>query len=234
MASLPSYGMSESLAKKRISVKKIFEQFRCSDGDYTDMLPSPWDSLPEQALCCKEVYAMFAHYLLHDYKQTGNAADGGAGKNLGATTILDYLSVSLNLARNKFEPNGNPETKLFFTCLDKDSNSAPAVWLRGIKRNITRTCFLRSAKSGESMDKSAAPVYLDDVRQMCSVLMKDEKASEAAVRKLIIKSLWQASGRSSEVAWLTWDGLVWDKHFKQVFVEVSASATVTVAIGVTV
>ena len=47
--------------------------------------------------------------------------------------------------------------------------------------------------------------------------------AEAATRKLAIISLERAAGRSSEVAWTTWDGLKWDSHFKHVFGEVPQS-----------
>jgi len=36
---------------------------------------------------------------------------------------------------------------------------------------------------------------------------------EAARRKLVLATLQRSAGRSSEVAWITWDGLEWDRHF---------------------
>lgn len=48
---------------------------------------------------------------------------------------------------------------------------------------------------------------------------------EAAVRKLTIKMLTQAAGRTSEVAWLALSGMSWDAHFNCVVVLVPQSKT---------
>jgi len=43
---------------------------------------------------------------------------------------------------------------------------------------------------------------------------------EAALRAFAILTLQRTAGRSSETAWLTWEGMRWDPHFKHVFMEV--------------
>ena len=42
---------------------------------------------------------------------------------------------------------------------------------------------------------------------------------DAATRTFSLLTLQRAAGRSTEVAWLTWDGLKWDVHFTHVFGE---------------
>lgn len=221
-AALSSIGTSDSIGKQRENVLRIFEEFRLSDAAVVAMLPVPWDALPEETLCSQEVYASFAHYLLHVYKPAGGAS---GDEFLAHGSIQQYLGIVLNLAKNKFAHGGNPASRLFFTCLDKDSNTDSAVWLHGIRRTINRTSFHRSYKSGVSTDLSATPLYLSDTREMSAAFMADVDApSTSATRNLIIRSAFQSAGRSSEVAWLTWDGLEWDKYFNCVFVEVRPRA----------
>lgn len=65
----------------------------------------------------------------------------------------------------------------------------------------------------------AAPVYLADVALMVRSYARAGTV-EGATRKLAIMSTQRAAGRSSEVAWTTWDGMQWDKKFRHVFCEV--------------
>ena len=45
------------------------------------------------------------------------------------------------------------------------------------------------------------------------------------MRKFAIMTLQRRAGRSTEAAWITWDGMVWDEEFQCVFVEVPQSKT---------
>jgi len=53
---------------------------------------------------------------------------------------------------------------------------------------------------------------------------------EAARRKLVLATLQRSAGRSSEVAWITWDGLEWDRHFTCLKMEVPMLKTAKVNI----
>ena len=129
------------------------------------MFPNPWDELPEIALCTGEVYAHIATYLTDVYVQ-----DSGRNKGdfLALDSVLGYLGALVNLASAKFRALGSPDTKMFFTCLDKNSTSESAKWYSGLKKNISRKCFERSKSAGESMDQSEVSVYLHHVRAMVS------------------------------------------------------------------
>ena len=68
---------------------------------------------------------------------------------------------------------------------------------------------------GEPLDKSETPVYRNDVYNMIQAYSKKDGA-EAATRKFVLSTLQRSAGRSSEVAWITWDGLEYDSGFKWV------------------
>ena len=61
--------------------------------------------------------------------------------------------------------------------------------------------------------KSETPVYSNDVYNMIQAYSKKDGA-EAATRKFVLSTLQRSAGRSSEVAWITWDGLEYDSGFK--------------------
>ena len=53
----------------------------------------------------------------------------------------------------------------------------------------------------------------NDVYNMIQAYSKKDGA-EAATRKFVLSTLQRSAGRSSEVAWITWDGLEYDSGFK--------------------
>jgi hypothetical protein len=94
---------------------------------------------------------------------------------------------------------------------------------------MARAFFKRSMLSGEELDKSATPLYLCHVLEISKSLAL-RNTRESASRKLAVKSLWQAAGRSGEVAYLSYMRLRWDPHFKCVhadFAQVNHSHTHT-------
>ena len=46
---------------------------------------------------------------------------------------------------------------------------------------------------------------------------------KAAQRRVVVLSAGRTAGRSSEISWMTYDGLSWDVHFRQVVAEVPMS-----------
>ena len=63
----------------------------------------------------------------------------------------------------------------------------------------------------------AAPVYLEDV-MLINRSYSRAGTSEGATRKFSVLTSQRSVGRSAEVAWMTWDGITWDKFFKHAFV----------------
>ena len=241
MASLTADGDSESWIHQKDNVARILEQFNKQDTGpddaWTRML---WDNLPESVLCRQPYYERLAHFLVHTYKIPKGVKNSGLP--LACDSVRNYMGTAINRAASKFKAGGDIETKEFFFCLDAKSSSDSATWLHKLKKKIQRVTFERAKEAGEQQDKSegapaccsnarlpfpradllcarcAAPVYLEDVALIARSYARAGH-SEGATRKLAIISTQRAAGRSSEVAWTTWDGMTWDKKFKHVFVE---------------
>ena len=79
-------------------------------------------------------------------------------------------------------------------------------------------------EDGEQLDNSAPPMYDSHLRDIVRAYKKDGHAS-SVMRALVLVSLWFAAGRSSEVAWLTFDSLRWDDYHHCVVQEVLQSKT---------
>ena len=58
------------------------------------------------------------------------------------------------MACDKFKAVGSDATKRFFDCLDTNSTSQHAKWLRGVKANIERAHCERADTAGKKLDKS--------------------------------------------------------------------------------
>ena len=77
------------------------------------------------------MYERFAYFLLHVYEP-----DQRKGKeHLDGSTTRNYLSIVIHLACDKFKAVGLDASKRFFDCLDTNSTSEFAKWLRGVKAN---------------------------------------------------------------------------------------------------
>mmetsp|Transcript_11867 Transcript_11867/g.25044 ORF Transcript_11867/g.25044 Transcript_11867/m.25044 type:complete len:409 (-) Transcript_11867:690-1916(-) len=220
MASISSKGVSATWTSAQRNTLRILDMFIMQDMMLSCRATS-WGQLTESDLCEAGFYERFVYYLLHSYtigegvKNAGEYLDGGSPKN--------HLQIALNLAADKFKAVGEPSTKLFFTCLDTNSTSQQARWLRGIKQNIKREVFERAQASGAEMDKSETPLYLKS--HIAPVIGAHAKVGdlEATTRRLGISTLWHSAGRASETACCTWDGIEWDPEFGAAFVEIRQS-----------
>ena len=74
------------------------------------------------------VYEQFAYYLA-ELKKNASAF-------FAASTVISYLRVVINFAKEKFFSRGTVELWEFFSCLDVRSNSSFARWLRNIQHNV--------------------------------------------------------------------------------------------------
>jgi len=124
--------------------------------------------------------------------------------------------------QTKFKSKGNPESVVFFTCLEIRSNTDAALWLRGMKKNVKRVTFERAKEEGMSTDKSKVPVYLHHIQKMAAAWSEKGGAVDA-VRKFQVLCLWLAAGRSSETAWMSWDSMDYDTNFCCLFAEMPQS-----------
>jgi len=128
--------------------------------------PSPFDDLPESVVCDQDIYGRLATYLTKVYK---SEVGKNKGKPLGVDSALGYLGCLLNQAKVKYKATGSDKSKLFLTCLEENSTTDAGIWLRGLKKNMTREIFQTNTGSGEELDFSAEPIYLTHVRLMVSI-----------------------------------------------------------------
>ena len=170
-----STGASTSRPMDR-SAKTIFdERFVPTSDQY-----KPFDESEEAIMSARPIYEQFAYFLVYTYL----IPDGQrhAGDHLAGTTVNSYLSTLINMASVKFKEKGSGETKRFFTCLEKESNSDSHKWLLRLKMRITQTCFKRIVEAGGELDHSETPVYLSQMKLINKAYSKSRHPAEAARR----------------------------------------------------
>ena len=125
---------------------RIFDLFIEQD----DELSGVWEELSEETLCGRDVYERFAYFMLNVYEPDQRKGE----EHLDGSTTRNYLAIAIHLACDKFKAVGSDATKRFFDCLDTNSTSEYAKWLRGVKANIERAHCERQDAAGKKLDKS--------------------------------------------------------------------------------
>eukprot|EP00854_Cymbomonas_tetramitiformis_P023811 gene23811-28869_t len=148
----------------RATAQKAFEKFRVARG-YTQ----PWDKLPENVICDRKLYEQLAKYLIQEHKQMVKDVDDNGEEiqvqaHIKCSTAIIYFNIMLQLALGKYGERGTEKSKSFLTCVDRNSTSDSAKWLRGMRKKINQVCFERSIAMGENLDGSPTPIYLCHVR----------------------------------------------------------------------
>jgi hypothetical protein len=147
---LSSKGQSASWSAQQKNVVRIFDLFAEQDDELSTLDTSTWHALPEQTLSEQGIYDRMAFYMLHLYEPDSKKGD----ERLDGSTVRNYLACLIHLAADKFKAVGTDATKRFFDCLDTNSTSQHAKWLRGLKTNIEREHFARFNAGGKKLDKS--------------------------------------------------------------------------------
>lgn len=117
---------------------------------------------------------------------------------LAPDTVVNYMFIMLNMAKQKYKVNGQPTSKNFLMCLDVGASTDAAHWLRGLKNNIKRDLFIRAIRNGEIIDKSETPLYSEHTK-MINKAFASEGSSKSVMYKFAVTSLQRSAGRSSEV-----------------------------------
>ena len=147
---LSSKGQSTSWNAQQKNVVRIFDLMAEQDEELALLEEHKWHTLPEQTLCAQPVYERYAYFLLYTYEPDARKAD----EFLDGSTSKNYLATLVNLAADKFKSVGGDASKRFFDCLDTNSTSPYAKWLRGLKANIIRVHIERAKRDGKLVDKS--------------------------------------------------------------------------------
>ena len=173
-----SGGDSASWRQYQATARGSFEKFRQSSEETRSL---PFDDLRAEQLCRREVWEAYVDFIFAGYIQEGGR---NAGKPLALGTSLGYLGAMLNLAQGRFAAGGAAEITLFFTCLDPQSHSPHARWMKGLRTNLVRKAFERSKVNGEEMDQSAAPICLAQVQEVNRCYALEGSSEVRAARRL--------------------------------------------------
>lgn len=212
-------GASASWSAQKKNVIRIFNLFLEVDEELSKRAEKTWEVLPEEVLCFPDVYERFAYYMLNVYEPDQKKGE----EHLDGSTTRNYLAIAIHAASDKFKAVGTDASKRFFDCLDTNSTSEHAKWLRGVKANIERAHCERADAAGKKLDKSETPIYLPTMKMVNAALAR-AGTSEAATRRLGLQSAWHSGGRSSESACITWDtALQYDEEMQAVYVEIKQS-----------
>jgi hypothetical protein len=150
---LSAKGSSMSWTAAKKNVVRIFDIFIQQDEELLAAAGIvTWEQLDEATLCAPAVYERFTYFLLYTFKiEQGNANQGDPQDG---STVRNRIGTAINLACDKFKATGSSDTKRFVDCLDTNSTSEHAKWLRGLKANIMRETFERDKAAGKQMDNS--------------------------------------------------------------------------------
>jgi len=150
MAALSAKGGARATINSQDRIVKLMDMFCAQDPEC--VAPHEWKKQSESLVCSAPFFERFAYFLLHTYVKPEGTKD--AGKPLEGDTPKVYLNLAINQAANKYKLTGSDVSKRFFLCLDLTSKSPEAIWLRGLRTNLTRNIFDRAKQNGQEMDKS--------------------------------------------------------------------------------
>ena len=153
-------GVSESWLSQKRNVKRIFKKFRHAKVEYSQLAPRSLGKLTEAQVANRALWESLATYLVREYKIH---AGEFKGKALKFINVLNYLRSAMRITESRLRTTAGSALREFFSCLDKNSLSNDAIWFRGIKKNILRETFERVKVTGEPIDGSEVPIYLEDI-----------------------------------------------------------------------
>ena len=175
-----------------------------------------FDKLPDNVVCRRLLWEKLAYYLIYDYKMSGGKREG---HGMTSSSQINYLQALVHSAAVKFQDSPSVATQEFLACVHKTRESNSSKWLVRLKTKIAQLWFKATVASGGDLDHSQNPVYKADIKAL-NKAYSSYYGVQAAMRKFVITTLQRSAGRSSEVAFIAWHGVKWDKNFQCVFIEV--------------
>jgi hypothetical protein len=94
---LSSKGISDSWQKSQATVRKIFDIFRNSSEELQKLYPNPFNQLPENVLCKRDVYGQLFHFLVHTYRSQNKnrkKEDDKDKRKVATAAVADVLGAS--------------------------------------------------------------------------------------------------------------------------------------------
>jgi hypothetical protein len=157
-----SGGVSDSWLQQKSNVKNIFEAFRTAKDAYTTLAPVPLIELSNAQMTSRALWESAATFLVREYVIKPGPHKGAL---LKFTNVLNYLRSVMRVCEDICRQRSGARP-VFFSCLDTGSLSDDAQWFKGLKKNVLRETFERAKASGEPLDGSATPIYLEDVEAL--------------------------------------------------------------------
>ncbi|XRB12073.1 hypothetical protein RI054_03g19090 [Pseudoscourfieldia marina] len=127
---METHGRSASLKKQQGTVRAAFEAFGECDEECAKVYGGGLDQLSEETLCHEDVVRRFATFLVEDWRAAGT------GEHIGGATVLQYLSVLMNIIVNKYRSSDDAKTKKF--CLSLAKHAPEGAWYRGLKAEVRK------------------------------------------------------------------------------------------------
>ena len=186
-------GTSVNWTRRKNDIERQIDEFLLSEiaRDVLKLQP-PWSKLAASTLIDPLFYQ---HFAANRVDVTIPEGRKNAGSHFAAGSVVTTLNGAVRAAYNKLSkpPGLTPEAMDFFKCLDENSSSAPAKWLRGVRYNTKRAVFSRSVDDGEEQDQSPTPLYLERGEQGEHACIKD------IMRALAVAGTPEAADRANAI-----------------------------------
>jgi hypothetical protein len=171
-----SAGVSDSWLSQKANIDRIFDRFRSANVAYGQVAPVTLVQLSDVQARNRTLWESLATYLVREYK-----IDRGEhkGSPLKFTNVLNYLRSAMRTVEKNLQANASPELSAFFSCLDQNSNTSDALWWKGVKKNILRETFEHYKISGEPIDGSEVPIYLEQIEALIKAYSQEGSSMAA-------------------------------------------------------
>lgn len=143
---MKSTGQSEKWKKYKSNVMRILVLMLqvinglSSTHPLKGVYPASFDEFTADHACTEQIYGLYATFLAEQYDTTGGRAEQPTF--LSPDVAVAYLRALIHTGKAKFGQIDD-RARFFFTCVDAQSTSAMALWLKGVINNMHRTMCQR-------------------------------------------------------------------------------------------
>ena len=146
LEAMKSTGQSEKWKKYKSNVMRILVLMLqvinglSSTHPLKGVYPASFDEFTADHACTEQIYGLYATFLAEQYDTTGGKAEQPTF--LSPDVAVAYLRALIHTGKAKFG-HIDDRARLLFTCVDAQSTSAMALWLKGVINNMHRTMCQR-------------------------------------------------------------------------------------------
>ena len=146
LEAMKSTGQSEKWKKYKVNVMRILVLMLqvingpSSTHPLKGVYPNSFAEFTADHACTEQIYGLYATFLAEQYDTTAGRADQPTF--LSPDVAVAYLRALIHTGKAKFGQIDD-RARFFFTCVDAQSTSAMAQWLKGVINNMHRTMCQR-------------------------------------------------------------------------------------------